>query len=142
MVKRIALTICVAVLIAVVGSACHRDPVEPDTPDNPSNPASKEGIYLGVIGFNDQLYVREISLLDGSTYQNFTNFIDNFTPGNGTALFYADYTALKKMKAYPRPTKLKNVALVTFTEPALNIRVESACTPSSPAETVVSPPLK
>ena len=121
MVKRIALTICVAVLIAVVGSACHRDPVEPDTPDNPSNPASKEGIYLGVIGFNDQLYVREISLLDGSTYQNFTNFIDNFTPGNGTALFYADYTALKKMKAYPRPTKLKNVALVTFTDGLDNI---------------------
>lgn len=117
--KRVKLSICVAVLIAVLGSACNRQPVEP-TP-NPDNPANTEGIYLGVIGFNDQLYVKDISLLNNSTYNNFTSFINNLTPGNGTALYYADYTALKKMKAFARPKELTNVALVTFTDGLDNI---------------------
>ena len=118
MIKRAVFSICAVVLLAVLGNACHREPVEPDSPLNPAN---QEGIYLGVIGFNEQLYIKDISLLNGSTYNNFTNFIDNFTPGNGTALFYADYTALQKMKAFPKPTKLTNVALVTFTDGLDNI---------------------
>ena len=118
MVKRIVLSFCAVVLLAVLGSACHREPVEPETPPAPTN---TEGIYLGVIGFNDQLYVKDISILNGSTYSKFTDFIDNLTPGNGTALFYADYTALKKMKECSKPRKLKNVALVTFTDGLDNI---------------------
>jgi hypothetical protein len=117
--KKVKFSICVAVLIAVLGSACNHQPVEP-TP-NPDNPANTEGIYLGVIGFNDQLYVKDISLLNSSTYNNFTSFINNLTPGNGTALYYADYTALKKMRAFARPKELTNVALVTFTDGLDNI---------------------
>jgi hypothetical protein len=33
-----------------------------------------------------------------------------------TGLYYADYQGLKKLNAYPQPPKLKNVALVTFTD--------------------------
>ena len=76
---------------------------------------------MGVIGFNNQLYVKDITLLNSSTYQKFNDFISNLTPGNGTALFYADYTALKKLRAYPKPVELKNVALVTFTDGLDNI---------------------
>ena len=104
----------------MLDSACHRDPVEPEPLPEPPQ-SGVEGIYLGVIGFNDQLYVKDISLLNSSTCSNFTNFIDGLTTGNGTALFYADYTALQKMKAYPSPAKLKNVALVTFTDGLDNI---------------------
>lgn len=117
--KKVALSICVAVLIAMLGGACHQDPVEP-TPI-PDNPTKTEGIYLGVIGFNDQLYIKDISLLNSSTYQKFSDFIDGLVPGNGTALYYADYTALKKMKACAKPKELKNVALVTFTDGLDNI---------------------
>jgi ABC-type oligopeptide transport system substrate-binding subunit len=81
--RKFVLSICVAVLLAVLGSACNDDPVDP-TP-TPPNPASKEGIYLGVIGFNDQLYIKDITYLNSSSYQSFTNFVDNLTPGNGTA---------------------------------------------------------
>ena len=123
--KKLIVPLCVMVVLVMLGAACHRDPVEPDPQPDPS-PGATEGIYLGVIGFNDQLYVKDISLLNSSTYQNFTNFIDNLTPGNGTALFYADYTALKKMKDYPKPTKLKNVALVTFTDGLDNISTASS----------------
>lgn len=117
--RKFVLSICVAVLLALLGSACNDDPVDP-TP-TPPNPASKEGIYLGVIGFNDQLYIKDITYLNSSSYQSFTNFVDNLTPGNGTALYFADYTALKKMSAYPKPKELRNVALVTFTDGLDNI---------------------
>ena len=117
--KRVVSAICTAVLLAFLGTACNQDPVDP-TP-NPDNPANTEGMYLGLIGFNDQLYIKDITLLNSSSYPNFMSFIDNLTPGNGTALFYADYTALKKMKEYTKPKKLKNVALVTFTDGLDNI---------------------
>lgn len=118
MLKKTILPLCFAVLLALVSGACDH---EPDQPTPGPAPGSTEGIYLGVIGFNNQLYVKDISLLNSSTYQNFNDFISNLTPGNGTALFYADYTALKKLKAYPAPPELKNVALVTFTDGLDNI---------------------
>lgn len=120
MLKRNLIPLCFAVFITLLAGACDKEPVKPEPSPTPS-PSTQEGIYLGVIGFNDQLYIKEISLLNSSTFQNFTNFINNLTPGNGTALYYADYTALKKMKAFPKPYELKNVALVTFTDGLDNI---------------------
>ena len=119
MLKRKIIPLCFAVLLAVLGGACDHEPDPQPTPG--PNPGTTEGIYLGVIGFNNQLYVKDITLLNSSTYQNFNDFISNLTPGNGTALFYADYTALKKLRAYPTPLELKNVALVTFTDGLDNI---------------------
>ena len=118
--KKSIIPLCFAVLLAIMCGACNNDPVTPEPTPGPT-PGSAEGIYLGVIGFNNQLYVKDISLLNSSTYQKFNDFISNLTPGNGTALFYADYTALKKLKAYPAPKELKNVALVTFTDGLDNI---------------------
>lgn len=120
MLKKTLIPLCFAVLLVMLGGACDNDPVKPEPTPGPS-PTNTEGIYLGVIGFNNQLYVKDISLLNASTYQKFNDFISNLTPGNGTALFFADYTALKKMKAYPKPLELKNVALVTFTDGLDNI---------------------
>ncbi len=75
-----------------------------------------EGIYLGIIGFNKNLYTKEISLLNSSSENAFISFIGNLRADNLTGLYYADYQGLKKLKAYPKPPKLKNVALVTFTD--------------------------
>jgi hypothetical protein len=120
MLKKTFFSLCFAAMLVVLSVACDKDPVNPDPTPGPT-PGTTEGIYLGVIGFNNQLYVKDISLLNNSTYQNFNNFISNLTPGNGTALYFADYTALKKMMAYPKPYELKNVALVTFTDGLDNI---------------------
>lgn len=120
MLKKTIFPLCFAVLLVLLSGACGQDPVEP-TPTPGPNPTTTEGIYLGIIGFNNQLYVRDISLLNSSSFQKFNDFVTNLTPGNGTALFYADYTALKKMKSYPKPVELKNVALVTFTDGLDNI---------------------
>lgn len=75
-----------------------------------------EGIYLGVIGFNYNLYTRNIGLLNSSTQGNYISFIEDLEMDNLTGLYYADYTALQKLQSYSEPPKLTNVALVTFTD--------------------------
>ena len=92
-----------------------------DAADAGDTAAENEGIHFGIIGFNESQYTMEIGLLDHSTESTYTNFIDELTSGDGTALYFADYTALKMMRDYPAPEKLKNVALVTFTDGLDNI---------------------
>lgn len=99
--------------------ACHKERPQEETPA--SSDEMGEGIYLGVIGFNNQLYVKNIGILNNSTYGEFNGFIDQLALSDGTALYYADYIALKKMREYSKPPKLKNVALVTFTDGLDNI---------------------
>lgn len=104
----------IMLMVVVVCTACTKDP------DNGGNGGgttpTTEGIYLGIIGFNYNLFPKEIGLLNSSTKSSFTNFIDYLSMENLTGLYYADYTALKKLQAYGEPPKLTNVALVTFTD--------------------------
>ena len=88
-----------------------------DTADTGSTESTEEGIYLGIIGFNYQLNPRPIEILTDSNMTDFQDFIDDFEMDDGTALYFADYTALKMMRDYtPAPPKLQTVALVTFTD--------------------------
>ena len=92
--------------------------------DNDSKPTT-EGIYLGVIGFNDQLTTKGISILNSSTLSDFEGFIDDFVARDLTALYYADYVALQKLQSYGEPPQLANVALVTFTDGLDNLSTEN-----------------
>ena len=92
---------------------------DPDGPEN--NMPTKEGVYLGIIGFNQTLTIKDISLLDYSSYSSFKNFISDLEMQNGTGLYYADYNAIEKLKSYGEPPKLTNVALVTFTDGLDNV---------------------
>ena len=108
-------------MLAVICAACTKDPENGgDNGGNGGNGGgtnpTTEGIYLGIIGFNYNLYPKEISLLNSSTKSSFLSFIDNLRMENLTGLYYADNTALKKLKAFGLPPKLTNVALVTFTD--------------------------
>lgn len=116
----------IMLMVAVVCSAGCNKPDDPNDPNNPNNGGSgdngggssptAEGIYLGIIGFNRNIYTKEIKFLDTSSESEFTSFIDGLQAGNLTGLYYADYQGLKKLNEYPEPSKLKNVALVTFTD--------------------------
>lgn len=91
-----------------------------------SNPTVEApGIYLGIIGFNDQLYTKDISFLNSTTLQEFKDFINGFVARDLTALYYADYVALQKLQAFPEPPQLTNVALVTFTDGLDNLSTEN-----------------
>ena len=97
------------------------EPSETDTTDTGDTEPTNEGIYFGIIGFNQDQYIKEIGLLSKSTKNSYTNFIDALKSSDGTGLYFADYTALQKMRDYPLPPKLKNVALVTFTDGLDNV---------------------
>ncbi|MBO4698856.1 DUF1566 domain-containing protein [bacterium] len=100
------------------------DSVTPPIPDEDADtiPAlTEEGLYFGIIGFNQELYIEDIDLLDSSSESSYKSFIDALTSGNGTGLYFADYTALGMMRDYSEPPNLKNVALVTFTDGLDNI---------------------
>lgn len=90
------------------------------TKDNMSKPTT-EGIYLGVIGFNEALYEKEIGLLNTSTQSSFTSFIDGLEMKRGTGLYWADNTAIKGLKTFGEPPKLAKVALVTFSDGLDNV---------------------
>ena len=123
-------------MLAVVVAAGCKKPDDPTDPNNPNNGGggnggggggttptvpTEEGMYLGIIGFNEQLFQKDISLLNSSTKSQFTSFINSLTQADLTALYYADYTALQKLKDYPEPPTLTQVALVTFTDGIDNI---------------------
>lgn len=100
------------------------------TKDNLSKPTT-EGIYLGVIGFNNKLYPKNIGLLDNSTLSSYYSFIDDLSMADNTKLYYADYTALQQLKSYGEPPKLTNVALVTFTDGLDNASLASSSNPEN-----------
>ena len=70
----------IMLMVVVVCTACTKDP------DNGGNGGgaspTTEGIYLGIIGFNYNLFPKEIGLLNSSTKSSFTNFIDNLSMEN------------------------------------------------------------
>lgn len=113
-------TAAIMLMMAVMMTAgCTKDPNNGGNNSGGNGGGSSpttEGIYLGIIGFNRNLYTKEIKLLNSSSEQGFINFIEGLRADNLTGLYYADYQGLKKLNAYPQPPKLKNVALVTFTD--------------------------
>lgn len=110
------------VFLAFAFNGCKPGP-DPDDPED--NMPTKEGVYLGIIGFNQTLTVKNISLLDKSSYPSFKNFISDLDMYIGTGLYYADYNAIEKLKSYGEPPKLTNVALVTFTDGLDNVSTDN-----------------
>lgn len=97
------------------------EPTPDDDSDTGEPELMSEGIYFGIIGFNEFQYSKEIGFLDNSTESIYKGFINTLSSKDGTALYFADYTALEMMRDYQLPPNLKNVALVTFTDGLDNI---------------------
>ncbi len=74
------------------------------------------GVYMGIIGFNQSLYSKEISSLSTTAKSQFTNFVNNLTSSNGTLLYYAVDNAIDALKEADLPEDLVNVSIITFTD--------------------------
>lgn len=85
-------------------------------PNPGDNTPAQEGLYLGVIGFNSELYTMPLGLLNQNTKHGFENFVDNLTMQNGTILYHAVYNALNNLSKAKVPENLINVSVVTFTD--------------------------
>ena len=77
---------------------------------------SHEGIYVGLMGFNSQLYSYPFKLITSSNLSTFNSFVNGLNTANGTILYHAVYNALDSISRAPIPSKLSNVTLVTFTD--------------------------
>ena len=77
---------------------------------------NNSGIYLGIMGFNQQLYTYPINLLNAGTKCQFDGFVDNLHTDNGTLLYYSIDQAISSLKNGTYPSNLFNTALVTFTD--------------------------
>ena len=78
--------------------------------------AIETGLYMGIIGFNQELKTKEISILAPNTKSAFTGFVTGMSPQNGTLLYYAVDNAIDRLAAAVLPNDLVNVSVVTFTD--------------------------
>ena len=72
--------------------------------------------YLGIVGFNSELYKKDVSLLAKSTISQHESFIDKLSAKDGTTLYYAVDNALDLLEKSNITTPLSNINLVTFTD--------------------------
>ncbi|MBO4737692.1 MAG: hypothetical protein J5627_04590, partial [Bacilli bacterium] len=104
--KRNLILMAALLLTATLVTSCGKD--KPDT--------SKKGLYVGIIGFNDDLHTKTIKILNDGTKDDMKDFINNLTMENGTILYHAVNTALDKIDEVEAPEDLINVSIVTFTD--------------------------
>ena len=74
------------------------------------------GVYLGIMGFNQQLYSFPMSHLNSQNKEGFDSFIDDLNMKYGTLLYYSVDQAINVMQTVPLPADLSTVAIVTFTD--------------------------
>ena len=77
---------------------------------------NNSGIYLGIMGFNQQLYSYPIGELTTESKTGFDSFIDDLGMKNGTLLYYSVDQAINSMQTVQLPADLSTAAIVTFTD--------------------------
>lgn len=78
-------------------------------------PDAETGMYVSVVGFNDDLYWMPFMAIDKQSLGYFTDFVaslDNAPRAN--VLYFAIDRTLDSLAAAPLPEHLRNVAIVTF----------------------------
>ncbi len=72
--------------------------------------------YAGIVGFNDDLYTKNIGILSTSTASQYKTFVNNLILRDGTLLYYAVDNGLDMLGNASIVSPLKNVSLITFTD--------------------------
>ena len=75
---------------------------------------SKKAIYMGVVGFNNAIQVKDIEELNSTTKQNFDSFIENLSFENGNNYAVALETALDNLENFNASQGLDDVTIVSF----------------------------
>lgn len=76
----------------------------------------RSGIYLGITGFNSELYEYPIQILTENTKEGYEGFVNSLSMADGTLLYYSVDEALNALQKTELPADLSNVAIVTFTD--------------------------
>jgi len=97
------------VVILTTFTSCRKPKPVDNTP-------AKEGLYLGIIGFNQELHAMPLGLLNQETKHDFESFVDGLVMQDGTILYHAVNTSLNSLAQAKVPENLINVSVVTFTD--------------------------
>ncbi len=114
--KKVNLIFATTIFVVVcIGMSSCKDNV--GTP----NSYSKSGLYLGVTGFNGELYSykhnsKNFRLLNSESRFDFTRFVGGLELMNGTLLYYTVDNVIRLMDKSHFPDDLTKVAIVTFTD--------------------------
>ena len=80
-----------------------------DTKDDPA-------VWLGIVGFNQELYEKPFGALDKTKADGFKNFVNGLSRKDGTLLYYGVDHALDMLRDTPFKTQISSVNLITFTD--------------------------
>ncbi len=84
--------------------------------EGPEIHIADNGMYMGIIGYNQSLTTHDLSLLDSTTVTGFNDFVASLSTQSGRQMYYSVDKALDALNAANCPTNLQNVALITFTK--------------------------
>ena len=84
--------------------------------EGPDIHITDNGMYMGIIGYNQSLTTKELTLLDSTTVTGFNDFVQSLTTQSGRLLYYSVDNALDALNAANCPKNLQNVAVITFTK--------------------------
>lgn len=73
-------------------------------------------VFLGILGFNQELYERPIGFFAASNSNHYANFVGDLPLKDGTLLYYGVEHALDMLAAFPYHTPYSSVNLITFTD--------------------------
>ena len=80
------------------------------------NPSKDPLVYLGLVGFNQDIYPKPIDILSKDTEPIFTSFINQLESADGSILYYAIDQALNELTTKSIETSINNVTLLSFTD--------------------------
>lgn len=73
-------------------------------------------VYLGIVGFNQELYEKPFGVLHRGSASEYKSFIDGLTRKDGTLLYYGVDYALDMLTKQNFPTSFTSVNMITFTD--------------------------
>lgn len=77
---------------------------------------NSNGFILGIIGFNERLYEKELAVLSAENYSDYFSFIDNLEMNSGSVLYHAVNKSIKTLTETALPRDIVSVSVVTFTD--------------------------
>lgn len=104
--KRNLILIAALLLTTTLLTSCHKDKTD----------TSKEGLYVGIIGFNHDLTTQKLTLLNTGNKDAMEDFINGLSMDDGTVLYHAVNNALQTIESVTPPEDLTNVSIITFTD--------------------------
>ena len=79
-------------------------------------PEEEPLVYLGIVGFNQELYEKPFGILDKNKADDYKTFVSNLTRKDGTLLYYGVDHALDMLESKAFPSQVASVNLITFTD--------------------------